>query len=79
LDCHRFFSLPEENKIKKLIDVRLNNVSQLSAFAKKDDLDFFLKRILSCNYIHRPDFSPTEILLKNYKEKIINWENYTTE
>jgi uncharacterized protein (DUF488 family) len=75
----RFFSLLEENNIKKLIDVRLNNVSQLAAFAKKDDLDFFLKRILSCDYIHRPDLAPTETTLKNYKTKIISWEIYTYE
>jgi uncharacterized protein (DUF488 family) len=74
-----FFSLLEENNIKKLIDVRLNNVSQLAAFAKKDDLEFFLKRILSCEYIHRPDLAPTEIILKDYKNKIINWEVYTAE
>jgi len=74
-----FFSLLEENNIKKLIDVRLNNVSQLAAFAKKDDLEFFLKRILSCEYIHRPDLAPTEIIFKNFKKKIINWEVYTNE
>ena len=74
-----FFSLLEENNIKKLIDVRLNNVSQLAAFTKKDDLDFFLKKILSCEYTHRPDLAPTEIILKNYKNKIIDWEVYTNE
>jgi uncharacterized protein (DUF488 family) len=74
-----FFSLLEENKINKLIDVRLNNVSQLAAFTKKDDLVFFLQRILSCDYIYRPDLAPTEIILKNYKAKIINWEIYANE
>jgi len=74
-----FFSLLEENNIKKLIDVRLNNVSQLAAFTKKEDLEFFLKKILSCEYIHRPDLAPTETILKNYKSKIIDWEVYTNE
>jgi uncharacterized protein (DUF488 family) len=74
-----FFSLLEENNIKNLIDVRLNNVSQLAAFAKKDDLEFFLKKILSCEYTHRPDLAPTEIILKNYKAKIIIWDVYTNE
>ena len=77
--AERFFSLLEENNIKKLIDVRLNNISQLAAFAKKDDLEFFLKKILSCDYIHRPDLAPTEIILKNYKTKVINWDTYTDE
>jgi uncharacterized protein (DUF488 family) len=74
-----FFSLLEENNIKNLIDVRLNNISQLAAFSKKDDLEFFLKKILSCEYIHRPDLAPTEIILKNFKNKIINWDTYTNE
>ena len=74
-----FFSLLEENNIKNLIDVRLNNVSQLAAFAKRDDLEFFLKKILSCEYAHRPDLAPTEIILKKYKAKTITWEVYTNE
>ena len=43
-NAEKFFSLLEDNNIKKLIDVRLNNVSQLAAFAKKDDLKYFLKK-----------------------------------
>jgi uncharacterized protein (DUF488 family) len=74
-----FSSLLEESSIKRLIDVRLNNVSQLAGFTKKNDLEFFLKKILSCEYIHRPDLAPTEIILKNYKNKIIDWEVYTNE
>jgi len=77
--AEKFFSLLEENNIKKLIDVRLNNVSQLAAFTKKDDLKYFLKRILSCDYIHRPDLAPTDIILKRYKTKVINWQIYTNE
>ena len=77
--AEQFFSLLEKNSIKKLIDVRLNNISQLAAFAKKDDLEYFLKKILSCDYIHRPDLAPTEVILKNYKTKVINWDTYTDE
>ena len=74
-----FFSLIEKNNIGKLIDVRLNNISQLAAFTKKDDLEYFLKKLLSCEYSHRPDLAPTETILKAYKAKTINWENYTSE
>jgi uncharacterized protein (DUF488 family) len=77
--AEKFFSLLEKNSIKKLIDVRLNNVSQLAAFSKRDDLEYFLRKILSCDYIHRPDLAPTETILKNYKMKIINWDIYTDE
>jgi uncharacterized protein (DUF488 family) len=75
--AEKFFSLLEENDIKKLIDVRLNNLSQLAAFTKREDLKFFLKRILSCEYIHKPELAPTETILRKYKTKSIDWEVYT--
>jgi len=74
-----FFSLLEDNNIKKLIDIRLNNISQLAAYTKKEDLEFFLKKILSCEYTHRPDLAPTELILKNYRNKIIDWKIYSDE
>ena len=45
----QFFELIKENKIKRVIDVRLNNVSQLAGFAKRDDLIYFLKEICGCD------------------------------
>lgn len=71
-----FFGLIKVNNISKLIDVRLNNVSQLAGFAKKDDLKFFLKEICNCDYIHLPDLAPTTEILKPYKNKEITWEHY---
>ena len=41
----KFFNLLKTNQVRKVIDVRLNNVSQLAGFAKRDDLIFFLKEI----------------------------------
>jgi uncharacterized protein (DUF488 family) len=77
--AEEFFSLLEVNDIKNVIDVRLNNNSQPTGYAKKDDLEFFLKRIVSCKYLHRPDFAPTEALLQSYKSNIIDWETYSNE
>ena len=39
-----FFSLIKKNNIEVLIDIRLNNKSQLAGFAKGEDLKFFLKK-----------------------------------
>ena len=64
-----FFSFLKEANIDKLIDVRLNNVSQLAGFAKRDDLKFFLNEL--CNgaeYIHAPDLAPTKEILSAYKK-----------
>jgi len=77
--AEKFFLLLEENNIKGLIDVRLNNTSQMAAFTKKEDLKYFLKKILFCNYTHRPDFAPTDEILKKYKSKSINWTSYKEE
>jgi uncharacterized protein (DUF488 family) len=74
-----FFDLLKKNSVKKLIDIRLNNVSQLAGFTKQHDLKYFLEKILDCDYIHRPDFAPDENILKNYKTKKINWEMYAEQ
>jgi uncharacterized protein (DUF488 family) len=71
-----FFNLVRENHVSKIIDVRLNNVSQLAGFAKKNDLVFFLKELCNTDYIHIPDLTPTKSILDDYKKKIITWETY---
>ena len=55
--AEQFFNLVKINNIKKVIDTRLNNVSQLSGFAKKNDLKYFLSELCCCEYIHIPDLS----------------------
>lgn len=71
-----FFSLLQNAGVTKLLDVRLNNTSQLSGFAKKDDLRFFLKKIGNIEYIEIPDLMPEKSLLKDYQNKIISWDIY---
>lgn len=71
-----FFNFIGGNNIKTLIDVRLNNVSQLAGFAKRDDLKYFLSEICRTEYIHMPDLAPTKDILDAYKKKDISWEKY---
>lgn len=71
-----FFELIRQNEVKTLFDVRLNNVSQLAAFAKRDDLKFFLKELCNTDYEHLPELAPTKEMLEGYKKKIITWEEY---
>jgi len=71
-----FFNLLKKNQVKKIIDVRLNNVSQLAGFAKRDDLIYFLKEICNCEYEHVPDLAPIDEILKPYKKGEISWQNY---
>ena len=41
--AEKFFKFLKTSQVKTLIDVRLNNVSQLAGFTKRDDLKYFLK------------------------------------
>lgn len=77
--AEQFFTLLRNSESKLLIDVRINNVSQLAGFAKKNDLIFFLKELCGIEYIHMPELAPTDILLKKYKKGEISWEKYEDE
>ena len=72
----KFFGQLRGAGVKQLIDVRLNNSSQLAGFTKRDDLIFLLKEICEANYIHEPLLAPTPDILKSYKKKKISWEDY---
>ena len=77
--AEEFFTLLEENNIQKLIDIRLSNNSQLAAFSKFPDIEFFLKRLCNIAYIHDPIFAPSEKLLNSYKKRLIDWVDYEIE
>lgn len=74
--AREFFNKIKENKIALLLDIRLNNVSQLAGFAKGKDLEYFLKEICHCEYAHDEVFAPTKILLDNYRTKKVSWIEY---
>ena len=74
-----FFNLLRSNNIEIVLDIRLNNTSQLAAFAKYPDIQFFLKEICNIGYIHDKKLAPEEDTLKKYKKKDINWNEYVKE
>lgn len=78
-DAKTFFELLQKNKIDLLLDIRLNNVSQLAGFAKGNDLGYFINEILNAKYIHDTRFAPTKELLDSYRDKSINWLEYEKE
>jgi uncharacterized protein (DUF488 family) len=71
-----FFTKIESAGVKRLVDIRLNNVSQLAGFAKRDDLAYFTRTINHINYIHLPQLAPTKELLDGYKKQNGSWEEY---
>ena len=74
-----FFNLLQKNKVKKIVDTRINNVSQLAGFAKGSDLKFFAKEIGDIDYEHKIDFAPTKELLSKYRDEKLSWEEYEVE
>ena len=72
----RFFGTLKRVGIRRLVDVRLNNVSQLAGFAKRDDLEYFLSEICEAQYVHMPLLAPTQDILDAFKKQKGNWEAY---
>lgn len=72
----KFFDLLRSSGTKRVVDVRLNNVSQLSGFAKRDDLQYFLKEICGIEYSHLPELAPTQEMLDDYRKRHKDWNKY---
>lgn len=71
-----FFGLLADSSATTLIDVRLNNVSQLAGFAKRDDLAFFLRELCGMDYTHEVSLAPTQVMLDDYKKLGQSWSEY---
>lgn len=77
--AEEFFARLGKAGVKRVVDVRLNNVSQLAGFSKRDDLKFFTRKILEVEYVHLPMLAPTQELLDGYKKEKIGWAEYETK
>ncbi|MCY4057167.1 MAG: DUF488 domain-containing protein [Gammaproteobacteria bacterium] len=74
--ANRFFELLRTSGARRVVDVRLNNVSQLAGFAKRDDLAYFLAEICGMDYVHLPVLAPTKRILDDFKKKGGDWSTY---
>ena len=74
--AEQFFNLLRDNRIKQLVDVRINNTSQLAGFAKGQDLKFFVNEICHIPYKHVTDFAPTKELLDKWHKQEVSWLEY---
>lgn len=77
--AQQFFDKLQQAGVKRVVDVRLNNISQLAGFAKKDDLRYFLRAIAGIDYVHVPELAPTKELLDAYKKFKGDWSVYERE
>ncbi|MCL4500051.1 MAG: DUF488 domain-containing protein [Chloroflexi bacterium] len=70
-----FISRLRTAQVDCVVDVRLNNTSQLAGFSKRDDLEFLLMEGFGIGYVHAPEFAPTEEMLHAYKNSK-DWDSY---
>jgi uncharacterized protein (DUF488 family) len=75
-NASQFFGILKANGIERLLDVRLNNTSQLAGFAKHSDLPYFLREICGAAYEHEPLLAPTADILDAYKKHKGSWDVY---
>ncbi len=76
--AQQFFQLLRDAKVTRIVDVRLNNASQLAGFAKRDDLAWFAKELCGVEYVHEPLLAPTKEILNDYRHNRIGWDEYET-
>lgn len=75
-NAEQFFEPLKNNGVQLLVDVRLNNKSQLAGFTKDGDIQYFLMNICGIEYIHCDEFAPSKELLKGYQAGEVSWDEY---
>lgn len=71
-----FFGALQQAGVRRVVDVRLHNSSQLSGFSKREDLEYFLRTIAGIDYVHLPELAPTDEMLADYKKRRGSWDEY---
>ncbi len=77
--AEEFFAKVRDSGVQRIVDVRLNNTSQLAGFSKRDDLIFFLREIVGIDYVHIPELAPTQDILDAFKKHKGSWDVYEEE
>jgi len=77
--AEHFFSQLQKAGVSRIVDVRLNNTSQIAGFAKARDLKYFLKAIAGIDYVHFPEFAPTQDILDDFKKRKGSWNDFESK
>lgn len=77
--AEHFFGRLQQAGVRRVVDVRLNNVSQIAGFAKRDDLRYFLHTLCGVDYEHRTELAPTQGMLDAYKKAKGSWIDYEAQ
>jgi len=76
MTAEEFFTCLENNHVRKVVDVRFYNKSQLLGFTKYPDIEYFLRNLCNIDYVHDLQFAPSERILEAYKKKYLDWQGY---
>ncbi|HMD57528.1 MAG TPA: DUF488 domain-containing protein [Solirubrobacteraceae bacterium] len=71
-----FFTRLADARIEHVLDIRLNNSSQLAGFAKASDLPYFLEELIGARYEHEPLLAPTKELLDQARGRGADWPRF---
>ncbi len=74
--AEEFFTRLQNAGVRRVVDVRLNNTSQIAGFAKARDLKYFLGAIAGIDYVHILDFAPTQDIVDDFKKRKGSWTEY---
>jgi len=74
--AEEFFTRLQRAGVRRVVDVRLNNTSQIAGFAKARNLKYFLHAITEIDYVHIQDFAPTQDILDDFKKRKGSWTEY---
>ena len=74
--AEEFFTRLKTAAVRRVVDVRLNNTSQIAGFAKARDLEFFLRAIVGIDYLHVPELAPTQEILDDFVKAKGPWSEY---
>ncbi len=71
-----FFRALRGASIRRLVDIRISNSSQLAGFTRKDHLPFFLEELCGAEYLHEPRLAPTLELMVAVRKRRVTWPEY---
>jgi uncharacterized protein (DUF488 family) len=74
--AEQFFTMLQKARVKRVLDIRLHNQSQLAGFSKQDDLAYFAKEILGIEYLHLTELAPTQELMDALKKAKGSWTDF---
>lgn len=77
--AEEFFTLLDLHDVKRIVDVRLSNASQLAGFTKKGDLAYFLRELLGMGYAHLPELAPSRELFDAYRKEGLAWDAFEAQ